>query len=70
MVDPRILTEQVEPPYASPGGSASRLPAEIWDHLWPWSRAGFQRQRVVQAAGLALGVAASVAWILAAMGRL
>ena len=69
MVDPRILTEQVEPPYAG-HGSANRLFAEIWDHLWPWSRNGFQRQRVVQAAGLALAAAASVAWILAAMGNL
>ena len=69
MVDPRILTEQVKPPYAS-HGSTNRLFAEIWDHLWPWSRNGFQRQRVVQAAGLALAAAASVAWILAAMGNL
>jgi len=69
MVDPRILTEAVEPPYAS-GGAANRLLAEIWDHLWPWSRNGFQRQRMVQAAGFALAVAASVAWILAAMGSM
>ena len=69
MVDPRILTEAVEPPYAS-SGAASRLLAEVWDHLWPWSRNGFQRQRMIQAAGLALAVAASVAWILAAMGSM
>jgi hypothetical protein len=28
-----------------------------WDHLWPWSRTGFQAQRTLQAAGLALAVA-------------
>lgn len=67
MVDPRILTEAVEPPYAG-GGAASRLLSEIWDHLWPWSRNGFQHQRFVQATGLALAAAASVAWVLAAMG--
>ena len=69
MVDPRILTEAVEPPYAS-SSAASRLLAEVWDHLWPWSRNGFQRQRMIQAAGLALAVAASVAWIPAAMGSM
>lgn len=68
MVDPRILTEAMHPPYEDKG--AVRLLAEIWDHLWPWSRSGFERQRLIQAAGLALAVAASVAWILAAMGSL
>jgi hypothetical protein len=66
MVDPRILTEAVHPPYADKG--ASRLLAETWDHLWPWSRSGFQRQRVIQAAGLALAIAATVVWVLAALG--
>ena len=69
MVDPRILTEAVEPPYAS-SGATNRLLAEVWDHLWPWSRNGFQRQRMIQAAGLALAIAASLAWVLAAMGNM
>ena len=70
MVDPRMLTDSVEPPYAAGDSVLRRLVAEAWDHLWPWSRSGFQRQRTVQAAGLALAVAVSVAWVLTAMGRL
>lgn len=69
MVDPRILTEAVEPPYAE-SSAGRRLVAEIWDHLWPWSKDGFRRQRFIQAAGLALALAASVVWILAAMGEM
>jgi len=46
------------------------LAAEAWDHLWPWSHHGFKRRPAIQAAGLALAAAASVAWILAAMGRI
>ncbi len=69
MVDPRILTEAVEPPYID-GGASTRLLAEIWDHLWPWSRNGFQRQRFIQASGLGLAAATSVAWYLAAMGSM
>ena len=68
MIDPRSMTEPVTPPYA--GGGVARIGAEIWDHLWPWSRSGFQRQRAIQAAGLALALAATVAWVLAAMGNL
>ncbi|MBL8444037.1 MAG: transcription regulator [Zoogloeaceae bacterium] len=70
MVDPRMLTDPVEPSYAKSGSLIRRLTAEAWDHLWPWSRSGFERQRALQAAGLALALAASVAWVLAAMGRL
>ena len=70
MVNPTMPTDPVDPPYAGREGLIGRFAAEAWDHLWPWSRAGFQRQRAVQAAGVALGVAASVMWIVAAMGRL
>lgn len=69
MIDPRSMTEPVTPPYAG-GGALAQIGAEIWDHLWPWSRSGFQRQRAIQAAGLALALAATVAWMLAAMGNL
>lgn len=69
MIDPRSMTEPMTPPYAG-GGALARIGAEIWDHLWPWSRSGFQRQRAIQAAGLALALAATVAWVLAAMGNL
>ncbi len=68
MIDPRSMTEPVTPPYV--GGSVlTRIGAEIWDHLWPWSRSGFQRQRAIQAAGLALALAATLVWVLAALGN-
>tara|TARA_R110001583_G_scaffold195549_1_gene375905 strand:+ start:4558 stop:4986 length:429 start_codon:yes stop_codon:yes gene_type:complete len=70
MVNPKMPTEPMDPPYAGKTGVAGRVGAELWDHLWPWSRTGFQRQRAIQAASLALGLAASVVWVLAAMGRL
>lgn len=70
MVDPRMPSEPVAPPYADGRGIAHRLAAEAWDHLWPWSRAGFRTHRPVQAAGLALGLAASAMWVLAALGHL
>jgi len=69
MIDPRSMTEPVTPPYAG-GGALGRIGAEIWDHLWPWSRSGFQRQRAIQAAGLAIALAATLVWVLAAMGEL
>ncbi len=70
MVDPRMVTDPVDPPYAGARSLLHRLAAELWDHLWPWSRSGFRQQRTLHAAGLALAAAASVAWVLAAMGRL
>jgi len=69
MIDPRSMTEPVTPPYAG-GGALARIGAEIWDHLWPWSRSGFQRQRTIQAASLAIALAATLVWVLAAMGDL
>ena len=69
MVNPTMPTDPVEPPYAG-HGTVGLIAAEVWDHLWPWSRAGFARQKALQAAGLALAAGATVMWILAAMGRL
>ena len=67
MIDPRSMTEPVKPPY--PGGVLAHIGAEIWDHLWPWSRSGFQRQRTIQAASLAIAIAATLVWVLAALGN-
>ncbi|MCB1908735.1 MAG: transcription regulator [Rhodocyclaceae bacterium] len=69
MVDPRMPSDPVEPPYAGQGRFGGWLLAELWDHLWPWSRAGFARSRSIQSAGLALAVAASTVWVLAALGQ-
>lgn len=74
MVDPRLPSDPVQPPYATDSSVLRHVAAEVWDHLWPWSRSGFQHQqahiRALQAAGLALAVAASLVWVLAAMGHL
>lgn len=69
-VDPRLPTDRVAPPYAEQHSLLGWLVAEGWDHLWPWSRQGLSRQRALQVAGLSLALAATVAWILAATGRL
>ncbi|THF60862.1 transcription regulator [Pseudothauera rhizosphaerae] len=69
MVNPTMPTDPVEPPYAG-HGALGLIAAEVWDHLWPWSRTGFARQRTLQAAGLALAAGATVMWVLAALGRL
>ncbi|CAB1370893.1 NosR/NirI family protein [Denitratisoma oestradiolicum] len=69
--DPTMLTDPALPPYADHEGDLIGLiAAETWDHLWPWSHHGFQRQRAVQGLGLALAVTVTVMWILAAMGQL
>ena len=67
--DPRMPTDPVQPPYARRSRTGLML-AEAWDHLWPWSRDGFRRQRVLQALGLAVALAATLMWIYAAMGRI
>lgn len=69
MVDPRMPTDPVAPPFAGRGLPAW-LAAEAWHHLWPFSREGFARHRVIQAAGFALALATLVAWILAGIGRI
>lgn len=71
MVDPRMPTDAVEPAYlAEHPGWCGRFCAEAWDHLWPWNRRAPQGHRAVEAASVALALAATVAWVLAAMGDL
>ncbi|MBU4509290.1 MAG: 4Fe-4S binding protein, partial [Gammaproteobacteria bacterium] len=68
--DPRMPTAPAQP---WPGGRAPGLKGlwqEVQHHLWPWSRDGWKNQRALQFAGLSLALAASVAWLLAADGRL
>ncbi len=69
-VDPRLPTDPVTPPYALPAGVLQWLWNELIDHLWPWSRSGFQAQRTLQAAGFALAIGATLVWVLAAAGRI
>lgn len=69
--DPRVPTDPVTPPYAPPRRVAAWLAGELRDHLWPWNGAGHDGQhKALRAAGWSLAIAASVAWALAATGRL
>ncbi len=68
-VDARYPTAPVQPPYAATG-TLSWLWRETWDHLWPFSRAGFAAQRALTAAGVGLASAATLVWALAALGRI
>ena len=70
MVNPTMPTDPAMPPYAETSSLPRLLAAEVTDHLWPWSRDGFARSRAVQAAGFALALAATLVWILAALGQL
>ena len=68
--DPRLPTEPAVPSYAEGQRGLRWLLAELRDHLWPWSVAGWRSQRALQITGFSLALAASVAWALAATGRL
>ena len=74
MVDPRMPTEPAQPSYAAgQPGVCGWFCAEAWDHLWPWAHrgpTGSSGGRALRAAGFAIALAASVAWVLAAMGQL
>jgi NosR/NirI family transcriptional regulator, nitrous oxide reductase regulator len=60
---------EIGPPYSDARGIKWLL-HEAFDHLWPWTRQGWIRHKVIESAGLALALAATVAWGLAASGRL
>jgi hypothetical protein len=60
---------EVGPAYSSAGGIKWLL-YETFDHLWPWTRQGWAQHKVMESAGLALAIAATIAWVLAASGRL
>lgn len=69
--DPRMPTEPTLPAHKRGGvGFAKWLLLEVRDHLWPWSAEGWRSQRALQVAGLSLAIAATVAWVVAAMGQL
>jgi len=68
--DPRMPTEPTLPAHKRNAGFMSWLLLELRDHLWPWSAEGWRSQRALQIAGLSLAVAATIAWIMAAMGHL
>jgi NosR/NirI family nitrous oxide reductase transcriptional regulator len=69
--DPRMPTDPARP-YAARGAMSGWqvLLLEIRDHLWPWSHDGWKSQRALQVAGFSLALAATLAWVLAAQGKL
>ena len=58
-----------QPAYGNARG-LSWLIAEIVDHLWPWAGKGQPAKKSIQLAGFALAIGATIAWVLAALGRL
>lgn len=69
-VDPRMPTNPTLPAHKQGAGLLQWLMLELRDHLWPWSAEGWRSQRALQIAGLSLAVAATLAWVLTAMGHL
>ena len=68
--DPRMPTPPMLPAHKNGARGVLWLWLEVRDHLWPWSSEGWHSQRALQIAGLSLAVAATVAWVMAAMGTL
>lgn len=68
--DPRMPTEPVAPWHKAGESSLKWIIMEARDHLWPWSTEGWNSQRSLQIAGFSLAVAATVAWVMTAMGTL
>lgn len=64
-----LFHSRIVPPYAASTGFRWLL-LETLDHLWPMTREGWARHKVIESAGIALAVAATFAWVLAASGRL
>lgn len=68
--DPRMPTDPVA---SARKGDVTRLQwlwLEVRDHLWPWSGEGWASKRALQVAGFSLALFVTMAWILAATGRL
>jgi NosR/NirI family nitrous oxide reductase transcriptional regulator len=68
--DPRMPTAPMLPAHKNGARGLQWLWLELRDHLWPWSVDGWRSQRALQIAGLSLAVAATVAWLMTAMGTL
>ncbi len=68
--DPRMPTPPVLPAHKNGAHGLQWLWLEVRDHLWPWSADGWRSQRALQMAGISLAIAATVAWVMNAMGTL
>lgn len=69
MSDPKAL-QSILPHYAAHERPLAWLGHEVWDHLWPWSRHGFQRQRFLQALSVGAAAVVTLVWLLAAGGHI
>ena len=68
--DPRMPTDPVAPFHMAGDSVLKWFLLELRHHIWPWSTEGWRSQRSLQVAGISLAVAATVAWVMAAMGNL
>ena len=68
--DPRMPTPPTLPAHKNGARGLQWLWLDVRDHLWPWSVDGWRSQRALQIAGLSLAAAATVAWLMTAMGTL
>ena len=68
--DPRMPTAPTLPAHKRGVGALQWLWLELRDHLWPWSGEGWRSKRALQVAGVALAVAATIAWVMTALGHL
>ena len=68
--DPRMPTPPVLPAHKNGARGLQWLWLEVRDHVWPWSVDGWRSQRALQIAGISLAIAATVAWVLTALGHL
>lgn len=69
-LDPRMPTDPITRTDKAQATGLKALWLELLDHLWPWSAEGWASQRALQIAGFSLALAATLAWLLAATGRL
>lgn len=68
--DPRMPTDPVVPAHKVNATRMQWLWLEVRDHLWPWSAEGWASKRALQIAGFSLALFVTLAWVLAATGRL
>ena len=68
--DPRMPTPPMLPAHKNGARGLQWLWLEVRDHVWPWSADGWRSQRALQIAGISLAIAASVAWVMTALGSL
>lgn len=63
-------THSEKEPFYSQATGLRWLLHEIYDHLWPWTREGWAQHKIIESVGLALALAATVAWTMTAIGSL